>query len=110
MCVLEVSGGKNKNNDAVASIDVWSDDVQVNAVQFRMKSGKVSQLFGTYRYSGETAEDDDEPADAAAAAATTTFRPKDSSWKLVGVHGSINSDNVVGRLGFTFATSAYERH
>eukprot|EP00536_Pseudo-nitzschia_multiseries_P000502 jgi/Psemu1/1120/gm1.1120_g len=57
--------------ESVTSIDVWTDGILVNAVQFSGNSGWKSQLCGTPH------SNDSKP---------TTFRPKSRAWKLAGIH------------------------
>ena len=74
-------------NDSIVRIDVWTSEDLVNAVQFHMKSGLVSELYGAPYIDGPL---------------LTTFEGKSPASKLVGVHGSFGG--VMNKLGFTFAT------
>ena len=73
-------------DDSIVRIDVWASDDFVNALQFHLKSGLVSELYGTpYIFGSEL----------------TSFEGKNPNSKLVGVHGRFSG--VIDKLGFTFA-------
>lgn len=77
-------------NDSIASAKVWADCNLVNAVQFIMESGAISQLYGSPCNTRITP--------------VTTFQARDPYLKLVGIHGSYGA--VIDKLGFTYAKVA----
>eukprot|EP00536_Pseudo-nitzschia_multiseries_P007023 jgi/Psemu1/16661/gm1.16661_g len=73
------------NGDYVDRVDVWTDDDHVtNAIRFYMRSGQVSQIYGTPL-------DDRSPQ---------TFQSPGHNWYLVGVDGSFG--DVIYNLHFRF--------
>jgi len=78
-------------DDCIVKVDVWATPKDVvNAVQFRMKSGSVSELYGW----GPDVE----------GCQRTTFKGTHPGSNLVGVHGRFQG--VIFKLGFTFAAPA----
>ena len=80
-------------DDSIVRIDVWASDDLVNAVQFYLKSGLVSELYGApYIYGSKL----------------TSFVGKNPDSKLVGVHGRFGG--VIDKLGFNFASLAPDKN
>ena len=78
-------------NDSIVRIDVWTNNILVNGIQFFMKSGAVSELYGVPNIKPPI-----------------TFQGKQPGSKLVGIHGCFGG--VVYKLGFTFATTSTVDH
>ena len=77
-------------NDPIVRIDVWTNGSIVNGIQFFMRSGAISQLYGM-------TVNPNNPA--------TTFEGKGPCSELVGVHGCCGEAvGGINKLGFTFAT------
>eukprot|EP00535_Pseudo-nitzschia_heimii_P008404 CAMPEP_0197192366 /NCGR_PEP_ID=MMETSP1423-20130617/24963_1 /TAXON_ID=476441 /ORGANISM="Pseudo-nitzschia heimii, Strain UNC1101" /LENGTH=193 /DNA_ID=CAMNT_0042645233 /DNA_START=104 /DNA_END=685 /DNA_ORIENTATION=+ len=72
-------------DDPIIRVDIWTDGKVVNAIQFHMRSGFISEVYGLPQSDSES----------------YSFAATQPDSYLVGIHGSFGE--VIDKLGFTFA-------